>query len=345
MGRVRHLCYLSESCLIVCSQPRPLVDGDRYVFGLLAGHPRDDNWDCDVAAPAADLMEEAAAGMYNHVFYGVCYGKHGKKKRDGAQMTPLDQDIPRRGDFRAESFGSSMGGGQETPTNFVHGVLNTIVLAGLLATKPFKRIAGFTNSVSLFPFSSLPPLPYFACSLVMFQAFQPDIHAYYQSTLDALHAWNPTLKRNFGRFTSVFAAATFNFGPSTVTFPHLDFANLAWGWCAITALGKFDPNKGGHLILWDLMLIIQFPPGSTILIPSAIIRHSNVSIQQGETRFSFTQYTAAGIFRFVANGFRTDKLVKEEGLTAEQKRERAEQRRSRWVEGLRMYRTWDVAFE
>jgi hypothetical protein len=67
-----------------------------------------------------------------------------------------------------------------------------------------------------------------------------------------------------------------------VTFPHLDFANLAWGWCAITALGDFDPDKGGHLILWDLKLIIRFPPGSTILIPSTLIHHSNTSIHPHE---------------------------------------------------------------
>ncbi|KAJ7624191.1 hypothetical protein B0H17DRAFT_1151319 [Mycena rosella] len=54
----------------------------------------------------------------------------------------------------------------------------------------------------------------------------------------------------------------------------------AWGWCSITALGDFDPNKGGHLILWDLRLAIRFPPGSTILIPSALLHHSNVAIQQ-----------------------------------------------------------------
>lgn len=179
----------------------------------------------------------------------------------------------------------------------------------------------------------------------MFQAFQPDVHAYYESTMKALHKWNPALKRNFGQFTSVFAAATFNFGPWTITVPHLDFANLAWGWCSITALGDFDPDKGGHLILWDLKLIIRFPPGSTILIPSAIIRHSNVSIQQGEKRFSFTQFTAAGIFRFVHNGFRTDKSLKDEGMTVAQKLQRAQERRDRWVEGLQMYRQWDVAFE
>lgn len=86
-----------------------------------------------------------------------------------------------------------------------------------------------------------------------------------------------TLRTNF--VGSIFAACTFNFGPRALTVPHLDFGNLSWGWCAITALGRFDPDFGGHLILWDLRLVIRFPPGSTILIPSALIRHSNVTIR------------------------------------------------------------------
>ncbi|KAJ7697753.1 hypothetical protein B0H14DRAFT_3529203 [Mycena olivaceomarginata] len=56
------------------------------------------------------------------------------------------------------------------------------------------------------------------------------------------------------------------------------------------ALGDFDPDLGGHLILWDLRLVIRFPPGSTILLPSAIIRHSNTPIQAHEHRSSFVQY-------------------------------------------------------
>jgi hypothetical protein len=114
--------------------------------------------------------------------------------------------------------------------------------------------------------------------------------------MDRIHDWNPNLMHNFSATVSVFATATFNFGPQTVTFPDLNFTNLAWGWCAITTLGDFDPNKGGHLILWDLKLIVRFPPGSTILIPSALIRHSNTSIGSHEKRFSFTQYTPMGIF-------------------------------------------------
>src|SRR6201996_4263351 len=100
--------------------------------------------------------------------------------------------------------------------------------------------------------------------------WQPKLFGFYQMTKATLAAWNPKLRWNFPR--SVFAACTFNFGRA-VTIPHLDFANLAWGWCAITALGKFDPDRGGHLILWDLKLVIRFPPGSTIFIPSALLRH------------------------------------------------------------------------
>ncbi|KAJ7842739.1 hypothetical protein B0H13DRAFT_1648729 [Mycena leptocephala] len=271
-------------------------------------------------------MEEAAGGIYDHVFSGVYYGTRRQEKRArNGKPTPLEQKIPRRGGHRSKTVGNSMGGGQETPSPFFHTILNTIVLTGLLAQKPFQRIAGFTNT--------------------MFECYAPDLHKHYSGTLDTLHRWNKKLKRNFLSTVSVFAAVTFNFGPATVTLPHLDFANLAWGWCAITALGNFDPNKGGHLILWDLKLIIRFPPGATIFIPSALLRHSNTSIQQGEKRFSFTQFTAAGIFHFVDNGFKTERSINESGLSAAEKAQRVEERKHRWVEGLKMYRRWDVTFE
>ncbi|KAJ7204886.1 hypothetical protein B0H12DRAFT_1080432 [Mycena haematopus] len=49
----------------------------------------------------------------------------------------------------------------------------------------------------------------------------------------------------------------------------------------------------------------RVPTGSTILIPSAAILHSNIPIGAGERRYSFTQYTAGGLFRWVEHGFRT----------------------------------------
>ncbi|KAJ6546112.1 hypothetical protein DFH09DRAFT_927492, partial [Mycena vulgaris] len=47
-------------------------------------------------------------------------------------------------------------------------------------------------------------------------------------------------------------------------------------------------------------------PGYTILIPSAAIFHSNIPVAEGECRYSFTQYTAGGLFRWVEHGFKTE---------------------------------------
>ncbi|KAJ7479920.1 hypothetical protein FB451DRAFT_1031381 [Mycena latifolia] len=130
------------------------------------------------------------------------------------------------------------------------------------------------------------------------------------------------------------------FGPHAITVHHLDFGNLSWGWCVITALGWFDPDLGSHLILWALKLIIHFPPGSTILIPSAISCHSNVPIGRDEIRYSFTQYTAGGLFRWIRNGFKTDEVF-ELTATHGEKRAHAQEAKGRWCEGVTMYSTVD----
>jgi hypothetical protein len=88
---------------------------------------------------------------------------------------------------------------------------------------------------------------------------------------------------------------------------YTDPGNLAFRWCSITAPGKFDFLRGGQIILWDLGLVIDFPPGSIILILSAVIRHSNTTIEASETCYSFTQYAAGGLFHWVRNGFCLDK--------------------------------------
>ncbi|KAJ3769792.1 hypothetical protein FB446DRAFT_629681, partial [Lentinula raphanica] len=88
---------------------------------------------------------------------------------------------------------------------------------------------------------------------------------------------------------------------------HRDFLNWPFGWCAITTLGRFDPTRSGQLILWKLKLVIDVPPAATVLIPSAVITHSNTPVAVGDTQMSFMQYTAGPIFRWVQNGCRTEK--------------------------------------
>ncbi|KAJ7106830.1 hypothetical protein C8R43DRAFT_1092014 [Mycena crocata] len=207
--------------------------------------------------------------------------------------------------YPSVSCGISHGGGQTEPGELRNNVANTTLTEYLLKQECFQRIAGFANC--------------------LFMAFAPLLFAFYQAQMALIAAWRPALRWNFAR--SVFAACTFNFGPYAITVPHLDFANLAWGWCAITALGFFDADLGGHLILWDLKLVVRFPPGSTILIPSALIRHSNVPVGAAERRYSFTQYTAGGLFRWIRN--------------VEQKAARTEDANNRWGTGVSMYSTVD----
>lgn len=133
-------------------------------------------------------------------------------------------------------------------------------------------------------------------------------------------------------------STTINFGPRTATVPHTDFLDLAYGWCSITALGKFNPDKGGQLVLWNLKLVIRFPPGSTVFIPSAIITHSNCPISQKERRYSITQWSSGDLFRWVQNGFKNNTDVNAVA-TKEEKLQRKEIQRKRWREGLKMYPT------
>ncbi|KAL7278117.1 hypothetical protein ACG7TL_008088 [Trametes sanguinea] len=158
------------------------------------------------------------------------------------------------------------------------------------------------------------------------KVYAPRLHRYYSDTMDALLHHHRGLRRNF--VNSVFASATFNVGPQTVARTHTDHLNLPAGLCAITALGSFDAEAGGHLILWDLKLVIKFPPGATVLIPSALLCHSNTALQPGETRFSLTQYSAGGLFQWVECGFKPQGAVSAAG------KKRYARGEEHWNEGL-----------
>lgn len=163
--------------------------------------------------------------------------------------------------------------------------------------------------------------------------WSPKLHQHYVDYMDDLKKQYPELKFPFEK--SIFPTTTYNLGPRTVSYPHIDFANLAFGWCAITALGSFDYKKGGHLILWDLNLVIEFPPGSTILIPSAILSHSNTTIDEQERRYSVVQYAAGGLFRWVDNGYQTA-----DSLTAEEKAKRKSINAMQWERALSFFRVF-----
>ncbi|KAJ3968608.1 hypothetical protein EV361DRAFT_972719 [Lentinula raphanica] len=271
-----------------------LADKSGRVIGVLAGKPRDRKWD----PLMKDLEEQVRSARKKMTF--------SQKQRNN-----------RRASGPSVAMGTSFGGGSqcaEVPpkapgTMAFYGVANCRILTKMTSSPSFQRLIGFTNCV--------------------FQCFAEKIFDLYDTTLQSLFESDPKLIRWFKK--SVFSSVSFNLGPACVSWPHTDNYNLAFGWCAITALGQFDPDRGGHLILWDLGLIIRFPPGSTILIPSALLTHSNLPIQKGEERYSIIQYSSSGLFRW--------------DFLATRKREEIEKRekdkKTRWGNGLKMFSLWN----
>lgn len=98
---------------------------------------------------------------------------------------------------------------------------------------------------------------------------------------------------------------------------------------------RYDSKRGGHLYLRQLRLVIEFPPNSTIGIPSAVLRHGNVPIQEGETRTSITQYAAGGLFRWVDNGLCSTKTLQQKDAAKAQRI--VDSREERWQKALKRF--------
>jgi hypothetical protein len=105
---------------------------------------------------------------------------------------------------------------------------------------------------------------------------------------------------------SIWPAATWNFPPFAATFGHTDPGNGRCIPCSITSLGRFNADRSGHLILFDLGLVIRFPAGSTIHICSGGMLHGNTRIHPDDERASFIQYFAGGLKRHIDYGFKSE---------------------------------------
>ncbi|KAL0568783.1 hypothetical protein V5O48_013199 [Marasmius crinis-equi] len=282
-------------------RPIPILNEDGRVIALLAGRPRSCHWR-KIMHEAANLLE---------ILRGQCNFFNSKGPN-------------RRGDFGALNVGISFGGGQ------------VVVLDQLLVSKPFRFMSGFSNSELALPpkFEVIVKRDIKVCRLGVFKTWQPDLHGHYRDTMRVLVENDKRLSLPFAN--SVFACAAFNFGPQTVCVDHLDHSNFPPGWCGIWSLGSFNPKRGGHLVLQDLGIVVRFPPGSLILVPSASCRHENAKIAEGETRYSFTQFSAGGLFRWVEHGCQSETnygkaLAK---MSEEERAAQVTRDKRRWLDGL-----------
>ena len=137
----------------------------------------------------------------------------------------------------------------------------------------------------------------------------------------------------------IFPCQMFNVDMQSISQPHTDQGNLAQGWCSIMLLEGFNHTLGGYLVLWDLGLIVQFPPGCTVLIPSSIVCHSNTSLQPGEVRHVIVQYASGRLFRWVYNGLMTDKEWLEQARPEDWDQRKCVEQKRQWHEAVESFLT------
>ncbi len=109
-----------------------IVDAEKRVIGILAGHPDTDAAWGEVSLQAARCLEEAQARVGGS-----------KRERDH-----------RRGAFATLRSGISHGGGQTHPMNYSNSELESNILKGLNKKPCIRRIAGFGSSKPPYLFPS-----------------------------------------------------------------------------------------------------------------------------------------------------------------------------------------------
>ncbi|KAJ7225149.1 hypothetical protein C8J57DRAFT_1093561, partial [Mycena rebaudengoi] len=274
-----------------------ILDVHGRIIAVLVGTPEDPDWDEVIRDALKEMKRARRRGVRRGIF----------KAKDMRH---------RRGQYLPLVTGVSFGGGQQVaPGNLVHSREYRRIVKRLLRNKSIRRIAGFQLSV-----------------LAM---YAPKLYRYYCKTLKGVFDHHPGLIHNFSN--SVYPAATFNCGPRSVAYDHLDFLNLAGGLCPLTVGGRFDHKKGAHLYLRQLKLIIKSPSGASLLIPSACMNHGNTPLQPGETRCSITQYVAGGLFRWAEYGYQSGKALLSQPGGASLKAAVDGVPRSRWKAALELF--------
>ncbi|KAJ7918273.1 hypothetical protein B0H13DRAFT_1607577, partial [Mycena leptocephala] len=171
--------------------------------------------------------------------------------------------------------------------------------------------------------------------------YAPKLYRFLCDTFRGILERQPALAHNF--VNSVFPAATFNWGSDAFPIEHLDRLNLSHGLCGITCGASVKPDFSAlqPATCHYLRLLIEFPSGASILLPSGCVDHGNTPIQPGESRHSFTQYAAGGLFRWAAYGHQSAKslLATKGGKALHDSIDGVPG--SRWEEGIGMFSEYD----
>lgn len=204
------------------------------------------------------------------------------------EMLFLNASAPtsgRRGEYASLPCGYGFGGGRTMPGSYVNTPHNSPLIRKVLAIPAIQNIARMVDRGLL--------------------SFFPKLHALLTNLDEKIvDVDNPEIERAFPG--CCYPACHLNLH-NACTLTHLDFFNLVFSMCAVASAGPFDHTRGGHIIAWSLGLVIEFPSGSTVYLPSACVDHGNIPVAAHERRHSMAFFVPAGLARWYHNGFRSDK--------------------------------------
>ncbi|KAJ2922433.1 hypothetical protein H1R20_g14668, partial [Candolleomyces eurysporus] len=279
-----------------------------------------------VTEERSDKIMVVMTGQPNDLSYRECQLRITHKilkVGEAAEFTAEELEHKQASNSAALNTGIFHGVGTSGPVNLSNGK-RAQLLEDLVKDPDVCRVASFADSRLLVHLGAkqqlMLALPFFFFQNVSsFKTWSLDVYEEVEAKLDRLYKNDPSLHLPFD--CCVLPCAAFNFGPQVCCKGHRDPSNLPHLWCAITALGDFNSEKGGHLVIEELGIFIQFPAGATILIPSTLLTHRNTPVGSGEVRLSFTVFCPGGLLCWVDNDFQTqDSLHKKVGKKEFQER-------------------------
>ena len=123
----------------------------------------------------------------------------------------------------------------------------------------------------------------------------PGVAARYRKNVEDIHKkYNGRFKPHFGLFWNFCLNSEFGEVERVHCMPHVDSKNIAIGLCALyiygtllllflfitnlRLIGFFNSKERSWLCIWEAGVIIELPPHSFFLYPSAIFYHFNIDV-------------------------------------------------------------------